>query len=130
MYNNIKNKKKLYPILKANDPFLGLLWLLPYSDCNNRFSRKLSSIALSNQQEIRTITLVIGKLDKNNPLPSGQSRLSGFNTYLLEKYKESILLDKLARRTNLEGPNIITSPQLPKGLEHYAYKYYEYNYNC
>lgn len=100
LYNNIKNEKyKLHPAnKKCGGGFLGILWVSPLSECNNPASQHWAGKALRNQQEIRTISTVIKKLDNEIPHPSGSSRWSAFHTYLLERYKESINFDRIARK--------------------------------
>lgn len=105
VYNNIKNQSKegnsgiKNKSKETNFGLFGILWILPLNECNNATSLYWSSRALKNQHEIRTISTVINKLDQDNPRTLGEStRLSGFMPYLLEKYKESLEFDRIARK--------------------------------
>ena len=111
VYNSTKNpKSKLYQTLKANMGYIGILWVLPVSECNNLASQYWARKALEIQYENRTIFNVILKLDREIPLLSGKSRLEGFHSYLLAKYKESMDFDRIARK-NQYRTMILTTPE-------------------
>lgn len=104
VYNSIKNpsggwgENKLYRTLKASMGYIGILWVLPISECNNVTSIWWAKLALEIQHETRTIYNVINKLDMEKPLASGASRLDGFHSYFLDKYREAMFYDRIARK--------------------------------
>lgn len=99
--------------LESNNGLIGILWLLPLNQCNNPASVYWANKAWQSQYEIRTLYLVIGKIDQNSPHPTGTSRLGAFNSYLLDKYEESLRFDKWAR-FNQYRTMILQTPQFTR----------------
>lgn len=111
VYNSIKNpKSKLYQTLKANMGYIGILWVLPISECNNITSPYWARKALEIQYENRTILNVLLKLDREIPLLSGKTRFVGFHSYILANYKQSMEFDKIARKNQYRSM-ILNTPE-------------------
>ena len=108
MYNIYIQNRKVNFQLKSS--LTGILWLLPVSQVNNLASQYWAKKAWDSQYEIRTLSLVANKLDENSPHPSGISRAAAMNTYLLNKYKQSLEFDRLARY-NQYRTMILQTPQ-------------------
>jgi len=81
-YLHINNKRSKNTILQANPgPILGLLFISRDTSASSMFHvKKEYSLRL----EIKGLNLVLQKLDREQPHPSGISRLATFQEYIHE----------------------------------------------
>lgn len=75
------------------------LCFLPVDHTNSTTaSRYWANKALTKRNEASTLELVISKIDIDQPLSSGTSRLSGFVPYILDLHSQALKYDYIARR--------------------------------